>query len=179
MSKLWSEKQREKGVKLILNWWAGRNYWRKKIDGHTKYFQHPNSAEGYSAAVAEYHAFLQSRQPRKPRQDEYELHLDLLGRFLEWYSRFGTPEDEDDLEEEIQQLHGRLKAEFESADEPRPIGHLVADGTDEAKKQLIIDLTSHSRIAGADRQSVLTSTRAIWCSELGTARKVEGTPSPT
>ena len=148
MSKLWSEKQREKGIKLILNWWAGRNYWRKKIDGHTKYFQHPNSAEGYSAAVAEYHAYLQSSQPRKPRQDEYELHLDFLGRFLDWYSRFGTPEDEDDLEEEIQHLHSRLKAELETADEPRPIGHLVADGTDEAKKQLIIDLTSHSRIAG-------------------------------
>jgi hypothetical protein len=66
MPRLWSEKQKEKGVKLILHWWAGRNYWRKKIDGHTKYFRHPNSAEGYSAAVAEYHAYLQSHQLRNP-----------------------------------------------------------------------------------------------------------------
>ena len=78
MSRLWSEKQKEKGVKLILNWWTGRNYWRKKVGGHTKYFQHPNSAEGYSAAVAEYHAYLQSHQRKKPRQEEYEHHLDLL-----------------------------------------------------------------------------------------------------
>lgn len=153
MPRLWSEKQKEKGVKLTLNWWTGRNCWRKKIGGHTKDFQHPDSAEGYSAAVAEYHSYLQSRQPRKPHEDEYEHHLGLLGQFLEWYSRFGIPEDEDDLAEEVKNLHRRLKAELESADEPRAIGHLVPDGTNEAKKRLIIEPASHSRIAGGGPDS--------------------------
>ena len=41
-----------------------------------------------------------------------------------------------------------MKAELENADEPRPIGHLVPDGKNETERLFIIELTSHSRIAG-------------------------------
>ena len=169
MSKLWSEKQERRESSSPSIGGRGGTTGERRSTG-TQYFQHPDSAEGYSDARGRIPQLPAKQPTKKPRQDEYELHLDLLSRFLDWYSRFGTPEDEDDLEEEIQHLHSRLKAELETADEPRPIGHLVADGTDEAKKQLIIDLMSHSRIAGGTA-IVLASTGAIWRSGLGTAGK--------
>lgn len=147
MAKLWSERQKEKDVKLTVNWWSGRSCWRKKIDGHTRYFHYPNSADGYSAAVAEYHAHLQSLQPTKPLQREYEHHIHLIGQFIEWYDRFGTPDDEDELREEIQKFHSRLEAELRDADEPSVIGHLLPDGVNPAEKMLIIELAEHSGIA--------------------------------
>ena len=147
MARLWSQRQKEKGVKLAINWWAGRNCWRKKINGYTKYFQHPNSAEGYAAALADYHAYLNGLQPKKPLQGEYEHHLGLLDQFVDWYDRFGVPENEDELLDEIKKLRERLHTELQEADEPWLIGNLLPDGTNIAEKLLIIELVSHSGVA--------------------------------
>ncbi len=167
MSKLWSERQKEKGVKLTVKWWSGRKCWRKKISGYTKYFHHPNSADGYTAAVAEYHAYLQSLQPTKPLQREYEHHIDLLGRFVEWYDRFGTPEDEEELREEIQRFHGRIQTEIRDAEAPRLIGDLLPDGVTHPEKMLIVELVSHCEIANRPAENELLSRTSKTFGDLG------------
>ncbi len=58
MPKPWHQRQKKQGVKLVLSWFAPRKCWKKYHDGEVKYFKHPNSAEGYEAAVLEYHAWL-------------------------------------------------------------------------------------------------------------------------
>ena len=125
---LWSEKQKRQGVRLAVNWWAGRKCWRKYISGKTLYFQHPNSAEGYARAAAEYYAYLDSQEPKKPHQEEYETGLAVLRRMLGWYDRFGTPGDEEKLEGQITELKTVLEKELE-ADEPCPLERVLPNGT--------------------------------------------------
>lgn len=52
MALLWSERQKERGIKLNLTWFAARNCWKKKVDSKNPvYLKHPNSADGYQAAL--------------------------------------------------------------------------------------------------------------------------------
>ena len=62
MPKPWHQRQKEQGVKLVLSWFAPRKCWKKYHDGEVKYFKQPNSAEGYEAAVLEYHCLAASAE---------------------------------------------------------------------------------------------------------------------
>ena len=103
----------------MLSWFAPRKCWKKYHDGEVKYFKHPDSAEGYEAAVLEYHAWLHERKHTRPLGAEYEHHIQLFRQCLDWYGRFGTPEDEEDMYAEIAKLVDKLEAHL-AAEEPLP-----------------------------------------------------------
>ena len=46
MPKLWHQRQKQQGVKLVLSWFSPRKCWKKYHDGEVKYFKHPDTAEG-------------------------------------------------------------------------------------------------------------------------------------
>ena len=79
MPKPWHQRQKEQGAKLVLSWFAPRKCWKKYSSGEVKYFQQPNSAEGYEAAVLEYHSWLHKRKQTRPLGAEYEHHIQLFG----------------------------------------------------------------------------------------------------
>ena len=62
MPKPWHQRQKEQGGKLVLSWFAPRKCWKKYNGGEVKYFQHPDTAEGYEAAVLEYHCLATSAE---------------------------------------------------------------------------------------------------------------------
>jgi hypothetical protein len=103
----------------VLSWFEPRNCWRKYRDGEVKYFKHPNSAEGYEAVAIEYHAWLHERKQTRPLGAEYEHHIQLLRQCLDWYGRFGTPENEEELYAEVVTLIANLEANVET-EEPLP-----------------------------------------------------------
>lgn len=122
MPKPWHQRQKEQGAKLVLSWFAPRTCWKKYHDGEVKYFKQPNSAEGYEAAVLEYTSWLHKRKQTRPLGPEYEHHIQFFRQCLEWYGRFGTPDNEEDLYAEIVKLISKLEANF-AAEEPLPPLH--------------------------------------------------------
>ena len=110
MPKPWHQRQKEQGAKLVLSWFAPRKCWKKYHGGEVKYFKQPDSAEGYEAAVLEYHAWLHERKQTRPLGAEYEHHIEVFRQCLDWYGRFGTPEDEEDVYAEIAKLVEKLEA---------------------------------------------------------------------
>jgi hypothetical protein len=100
MAKDWHQKQKDRGVKLIISWFAPRKCCKKYRNGKTKYFHHPNSAAGYEAAVAEYHAWIQEERDCRTFAAEYGHHIEQLRKCLEWYGRFGVPDEEDEIQQD-------------------------------------------------------------------------------
>lgn len=142
MPKTWHQRQKEQGAKLILSWFAPRKCWKKYHDGEVKYFKQPNTADGYEKAVLEYHAWLHDKKHTRPLGAEYEHHIRLLRECLEWYGRFGTPEDEEDLHPEIENLVAALEGRFAS-EEPLPfITDCLPDGVNASEKKLLITFCS-------------------------------------
>ena len=94
MPKPWHQRQKEQGSKLVLSWFAPRKCWKKYSSGEVKYFKQPDTSDGYEAAVLEYHVWLHQRKQARPLGEEYEHHIQLFRQCLDWYGRFGTPEDE-------------------------------------------------------------------------------------
>lgn len=138
MAKPWHERQKEKGVKLILTWFGPRNCWKKYRSGDTWYFKHPNSAEGYEAAVLEYQSRLEALKETRPLAPEFQHHLQTLQKSIDWYDRFGVPGDEDDLRDVVGAVLKRLKASFESEDALPRSEACLPDGTTAAERQFII-----------------------------------------
>lgn len=138
MPRLWHERQKAQGVKLILSWFAPRRCWKKYHNGKVRYFKHPNSAEGYEAAVAEYHAWLQREKQTRPLGAEYEHHIRLLRQCVEWYDRFGIPEVEEEQRVEIGSLVGRIEQTFEAEDPLPPLRSCLPNGCNIAEKQIIM-----------------------------------------
>lgn len=150
----WQQRQKKLGVKLVLSWFAPRKCWKKYHGGEVKYFKEPNSAEGYEAAVLEYHAWLHDRKKTRPLGQEYEHHIQLLRQCLEWYGRFGTPDDEDDLRAEVAKLVADLEAALE-AEEPLP--HIVCclpDGVTPSEKELIATFCGDGIVGPGDVSSI-------------------------
>jgi hypothetical protein len=147
--KLWHQQQKERGVKLVLSWFAPRQCWKKYHDGKVKYFKHPNSAAGYEAAVMQCHAWLRQQKHTRPLAAEYDHHIQIFRHCLEWYERFGTPGDEEDLRAEIAQLVTRLEIAFES-EEPLPfVGACLPDCVTLPEKEFVFTFCSDG-IVGPD-----------------------------
>lgn len=69
--------------------------------------------------MLEHHAWLHERKQTRPLGAEYEHHIQLLRQCLDWYGRFGTPEDEEDLPAEIAELVATFESHFAAVD---PLG---------------------------------------------------------
>lgn len=152
MAKGWHQKQKGKGVKLILTWFAPRNCWKKYRGGTTKYFHHPNSAAGYEAAVAEYHAWLHEERDSRTLAAEYRHHIDQIGKCIEWYGRFGVPDDEDELHEAILGVSDRLKLNLDSEQELPRIAECLPNG-DRNHEVAFLTAFCEGGIVGADDPS--------------------------
>ena len=149
MPQSWQQRQKKQGAKLVLSWFEPRKCWKKYHDGEVKYFKQPNSAEGYEAAVLEYHSWLHQRKHARPFGAEYEHHIGLLRQCLDWYGRFGTPKDEEDLHAEIAKLVTDLEATYASEDPLPPVFDRLPDGVTISEKELILTFCSGG-IAGSD-----------------------------
>ena len=114
-----------------------RECWKKYHGGEVKYFKHPNSAEGYEAAVLEYHAWLHERKHTRPLGAEYDHHIRLLRECLDWYGRFGTPADEEGMYDEIAKLVTKLEAHLAAEEPLPPILHCLPDGATDSEKELV------------------------------------------
>ena len=125
MSKPWHQRQKEQGAKLVLTWFTPRRCWKKYVSGEVKYFKHPDTAEGYEAAVLELHAWLNERKHTRPLGAEYQHHLELLRQCLDWYGRFGTPEDEEETYALLTQKVGKLEEALAGEEPLPPIAELL------------------------------------------------------
>ena len=143
MAKPWHQRQKERGVRLVLSWFTPRECWKKYRDGKVKYFKHPNSAAGYEAAVLEYHAWIRQQKDTRPLAAEYERHIQLLRQCSEWYERFGTPEDEDGIRDDLATLLERIERAFQTEDPLPPLGWCLPDGVTHSEKLLILALCSN------------------------------------
>jgi len=143
--KPWHQRQRDRGVKLVLTWFAPRKCWKKYHEGKVWYFKQPNSAEGYEAALVDFHVRVHEQKESRPLAPEYRHHIDLLEKCCEWYERFGTPVsedgvDEEGLREEVFNLKDRLIETLES-DELPPIPHPLPNGDTISQKQFLARLS--------------------------------------
>ena len=154
MPKAWHQRQKGQGAKLVLSWFAPRKCWKKYHDGEVKYFKQPDSAEGYEAAVLEYHAWRHERKHTRPLGAEYEHHIQLLRQCLEWYGRFGTPENEEDLYAEVAKFVTDLEARFASEEPLPPLPHCLPDGVTLAEKELIGTFCNDGPFFSSDVSSV-------------------------
>lgn len=126
----------------MLSWFAPRNCWKKYHDGEVKYFKQPNSAVGYETAVLEYHAWLHQRKQTRPLGAEYEHHIQVFRQCLDWYGRFGTPENEEEMYAEIAKLVANLEANY-AAEEPLPfVADCLPDCVTSSEKELLITFCS-------------------------------------
>lgn len=142
MAKPWHQKQKDRGVKLILGWFAPRKCWKKFRDGQTKYFRHPNSAAGYELAVAEYHAWLHQIRDNRTLAAEYRHHAQFFDRCCEWYDRFGTPVengsfDQEGIRNEVFKFRDQLTTALQSGEDLTPIPSITPQGANLAEKQFI------------------------------------------
>lgn len=156
MAKGWHQRQKEKGIKLILTWFEPRKCWKKYRDGRLKYFKHPNSAAGYEAAVAEYHSWLQEEADCRTFAAEYRHHIEQLGKCLEWYGRFGVPDEEDELQPEVVKLKNRLEEALASSDELQHASRLLLGNTT-AEKELILAFCDFKSRHGKEESSVFNT----------------------
>lgn len=148
MSKPWHQRQKDRGGRLILSWFTPRQCWKKYHDGKVKYFKHPNSAGGYEAAVMECHAWLRQKKHTRPLAPEYEHHIQIFRQCCEWYERFGTPEDEDDMRAEIAETLTRFETAFQS-DDPLPfVGSCLPDCVTLPEKEFVFAFCSGCGILG-------------------------------
>ena len=134
----------------MLSWFAPRNCWKKYHDGEVKYFKQPNSAEGYEAAVLEYHSWLHHRKQTRPLGPEYQHHIQTLRQCLEWYGRFGTPESDEDLYAEITKLIANLEASSESDEPLPPVSDCLPDGVNLPEKELIFKFCGNGIVGPND-----------------------------
>ena len=142
VAKAWHQRQKDRGVKLILTWFEPRKRWKKYHDRKVWYFKHPNSAEGYEAAVAEYHSRRHQEKETRPLGPEYCHHIEQLDKCCEWYERFGTPVsegriDEDGIRDEVFELRRRLVETMETSDELPLISYFMPNGDSLAKQQFL------------------------------------------
>jgi hypothetical protein len=142
MPKHWHQRQKERGVKLVLSWFEPRKSWKKYHEGEVKYFKHPDSAEGYETAVLDYHGWLHQGKHTRPFGAEYDHHIQVFRQCLDWYGRFGTPEDEEDLYAEITNFVDILEANLEAEEPLASVSDCLPDGETPAEKELIITFCS-------------------------------------
>jgi hypothetical protein len=126
--KPWHKRQKQQGIKLVLSWFEPRKCWKKYHGGDVKYFKQPDSADGYEAAVLEFHAWLHERKHTRPLAAEYEHHIQIFRQCLDWCGRFGTPEDEEEMVAEIAKVLERLEANIASEEPLPPVSVCLNDG---------------------------------------------------
>ena len=146
MPKPWHLRQKEQGAKLVLSWFAPRKCWKKYHDGDVKYFKQPDSAEGYETAVLEYHAWLHERKHTRPLGAEYQHHIQVFQQCLDWYGRFGTPEDEEGLYAEIAKFVEILEAHLAEEQPLPPVADCLPDGVTASEKELILTFFGHDYV---------------------------------
>ncbi|GEM_PF-3480492 len=160
MPKGWHQKQKDRGVKLILTWFTPRSCWKKYRDGKTKYFHHPNSAAGYEEEVVEFHGWSRQERDSRTLASEYRHHVALLEKCCEWYGRFGTPEsddrvDEEGIRDEVFNLRERLELALTESDELPPITEFLPDGRTLAEKQFLMRLSPNFGVAESHESNPL------------------------
>lgn len=101
MAKLWSDRQKEGGAKLELTWFVARSTWKKKHNGATHYFKHPNSKEGYEAALRGWLLKKSELSGSRKNSDVFKLHMKLFQDVQKWYDQFGTPSSEGKVQEQV------------------------------------------------------------------------------
>jgi integrase len=134
--KLWSDRQKDRGVKLVLGWWRDR--WRKRIpqlNGQIKYFVFENSEEGYAEALEAYYHLIRQLSPKKPNQAVYEHCLPILRQMMEWYARFGVPEGEEPTHDRLADVVASAEKELEQQ-KLRPFMELVGYDTSNERRFL-------------------------------------------
>ena len=146
MPKPWHQRQKEQGAKLVLSWFSPRKCWKKYHDGEVKYFKQPDTSEGYEAAVLEYHAWLRQRRQTRPLGAEYQRHIDMFRQCLDWYGRFGTPEDEEGLYAEISKFVDKLEARLAAEEPLPPVGSCLSDRPTDPEKELILTFCMDSTV---------------------------------
>ncbi len=120
-----------------LSWFSPRKCWKKYHQGEVKYFKHADSAEGYEAAVLECHAWLNERKHSRPLGAEYEHHIQVFRQCLDWYGRFGTPEDEPDLYSEISKFVTTLEGCLASEEVLPPVGFCLPDCVSDSERDFV------------------------------------------
>ena len=123
---LWSERQKAAGVKLVIQWFAPRSIWRKKSGNAAPYyFKHPNSREGYEAALAEWFQKKKELDGTKPHSEHVEHLQKLYGDVQKWYDAFGVPATEARLADQVSVFLAWLD-EAAKKDFPEPITFEIA-----------------------------------------------------
>lgn len=69
---------------------------------------------------------------------EYDRHIQFLRQCVEWYERFGTPADEEELHAEVRKLLKQIEQGFEEEDPLPPLAAYLPNGSNEAEKQVIM-----------------------------------------
>lgn len=142
MATLWSDQQKRRGDKLILGWFRPRACWKKYRKGATKYFHQPNSKAGYEAALLEFQAWCRQQDGLEPWVAEYRHHQELFQRCLGWYDRFGVPDGESGVQEQLAAFVKRIEVALAEPTSLGCLGFLMPDGRNRDEKAIIIELSS-------------------------------------
>ena len=119
MPKPWHQRQKEQGVKLVLSWFAPRNAGRSTTTARSSISSTRTRQRATRRRCLSTMLGCIERKHTRPLGAEYEHHIQLFRQCLDWYGRFGTPEDEEDLYAEIAKLVTKLEAHL-AAEEPLP-----------------------------------------------------------
>lgn len=113
---------RERGVRLEVHWYKPRKCWRKRVKGHTPfYFQHPDTKQGYEAALREWILAKAKIDGERPHADIWHHHRALFQIVETYWEQFGKERSEATLAKEVRaflesidshlvqpELHGRI-----------------------------------------------------------------------
>ena len=157
--KLWSDRQKDRGIKLVLGWWRDR--WRKRIpqlNGQIKYFVFENSEDGYAQALEAYYHLIRQLSPKKPNQAVYEHCLPILRQMMGWYARWGIPDGEE-------ATHDLLGGLIESAEHE----------LERERPQSLIELAGHRT---AEQIVFLRDVGLVSTEQRGSSRIIDDRPVP-
>jgi len=97
----WADRQKGKGVRLELTWFAPRSRWKKKHNKRTLYFDFPCSKAGYEAALQAWFLRRTEIDGTRKNAEVFDHHKKLFERVRNWYDAFGVPASEFKLCDQI------------------------------------------------------------------------------
>lgn len=115
----WADRQKANGVKLEITWFENRSTWKKKQDEVVYYFKYPNSKEGYEAALRAWYLKKTELSGTRNNADLFQHHINLFREVQKWYDRFGTPNTEGVIREQIDAFLAWLENEYQKPELPQ------------------------------------------------------------
>ena len=97
----WADRQKSKKVRLELTWFANRSTWKKKYEDQVHYFKHPNTKEGYEAALRAWQIKKSELSGTRKNADIFNRHREKFESVRNWYDQFGTPSVERVIREQV------------------------------------------------------------------------------